>query len=401
MSDWKNCQVEHFIEYKKGFAFKSSMYTDKGEHLIIRVSDTTDNSINIQNCHKIESKNVVGLDDFILKASDIIIATVGSWAENPASIVGKVVRVPNKANGAYLNQNAVRLRAKDKILQNFLYYLLKDKSFSDYLLNNAQGSANQASITLKDIFNYTFLCPPLPEQQAIASVLSSLDDKIDLLHRQNKTLEAMAETLFRQWFIEEAKDDWEEKKVLDIFSLVGGGTPKTSEESYWNGEINWLSGGDIAQNHKQFVSATIKTITEIGLNKSSTKLLPQFATVISARGTVGKYTLLSKPMTFSQSNYGIIPNNHENYFFTYLVLSYIVDELISSAYGSVFDTITTRTFEDVKIKLPNAETIELFEKEITPIFLKKLNNSKQIQTLENLRDTLLPKLMSGEIRVQH
>lgn len=281
---------------------------------------------------------------------------------------------------------------------DFVYYTLVH--FQKRLKHIGEGSV-QDNINLGTFENISFPFPPLPEQQAIASVLSSLDDKIDLLHRQNKTLEAMAETLFRQWFIEEAKDDWEDKKVLEVFSLLGGGTPKTSEESYWNGEINWLSGGDIAQNHKEFINNTIKTITRNGLNKSSTKLLPKFSTVISARGTVGKYTLLAKPMTFSQSNYGILPKNHDNYFFTYLVLGYIVDELISSAYGSVFDTITTRTFEDVKIRLPDFENINSFEKEITPIFLKKLNNIKQIQTLENLRDTLLPKLMSGEIRVQH
>ena len=278
----------------------------------------------------------------------------------------------------------------------FFYYFLKNLDFTTFNTGSAIPSLNRNHLYLLNI-----KLPVLEEQKAIASVLSSLDDKIDLLHRQNKTLEAMAETLFRQWFIEEAKEDWNETKVLDVFSLVGGGTPKTTEANYWDGDIAWLSGGDIANAHQGFIVKAEKAITELGLEKSSTKLLPKLASVISARGTVGRYAMLSRPMTFSQSNYGIIPKGHVYYYFVYLLLAYIVDELSAAAYGSVFDTITTRTFEDVEIKLPSMDFIAQFESEIAPLFEKKLNNVEQIQTLENLRDTLLPKLMSGEVRVQY
>ena len=279
---------------------------------------------------------------------------------------------------------------------DFVYYTLTH--FQKQLKHIGEGSV-QDNINLGTFEDIEFPFPSLTEQKAIASVLSSLDDKIDLLHRQNKTLEAMAETLFRQWFIEEAKEDWNETKVLDVFSLVGGGTPKTSEADYWDGDIPWLSGGDIANAHQGFIVKAEKAITELGLEKSSTKLLPKLASVISARGTVGRYAMLSRPMTFSQSNYGIIPKGHTYYYFVYLLLAYIVDELSAAAYGSVFDTITTRTFEDVEIKLPSMDFIAQFESEIAPLFEKKLNNVEQIQTLENLRDTLLPKLLSGEVRI--
>ncbi|MEI7516773.1 MAG: restriction endonuclease subunit S, partial [Betaproteobacteria bacterium] len=217
--DWKGKELGSLIEYKKGFAFKSNSYSDVGEVLIVRVSDTTDSSINIVSCMKIGLEDAILLNEYKLQTDDLIIATVGSWADNPKSIVGKVIRVPLNANGALLNQNAVRLRANEITTQKFLYYKLKDIDFSNYLLNNAQGSANQASITLKDIFSYDIKLPSLPEQKAIAAVLSSLDDKIDLLHRQNKTLEAMAETLFRQWFIVEAKEDWEEGVISDLIEF--------------------------------------------------------------------------------------------------------------------------------------------------------------------------------------
>ena len=211
----------------------------------------------------------------------------------------------------------------------------------------------------------------------------------------------MAETLFRQWFIEEAQEDWENKSLYDCIELVGGGTPKTSVEEYWNGDICWLSAKDITPNHKGFITNTEKKITQQGLENSSTKLLPKFCTVISARGTVGNYVILSDIMAFSQSNYGIKPKYADCYFFTYLLISSIVDELKSAAYGSVFDTITTKTFQEQLVNIPPEVEIKGFENEVKPIFLKILNNSKNIQTLEKLRDTLLPKLMSGEVRVNY
>jgi type I restriction enzyme S subunit len=143
-----------------------------------------------------------------------------------------------------------------------------------------------------------------------------------------------------------------------------------------------------------------KRITEAGLNKSSAKLLPKYATVISARGTVGKYCLLAEPMAFSQSNYGILPNIDDCFFFTYLLINHVVEELQSSAYGSVFDTITTATFKENEILIPTEKEIIQFEKSISPYFQKMFINKDQIRTLEKLRDTLLPKLMSGEVRVE-
>ncbi|KOO18406.1 hypothetical protein AC068_12440 [Morganella morganii] len=278
----------------------------------------------------------------------------------------------------------------------FCYYLLKTIDFSGFNTGSAVPTLNR-----NHIHEHKINTPPVKEQKSIASVLSSLDNKIDLLHRQNKTLESIAETLFRQWFVEEAQDDWEEINVLNIFSLVGGGTPKTSIDEYWNGNIPWISGGDISQSHKGFISKTEKSITELGLKSSSTKLLPKLSTIISARGTVGKYAMLEQEMCFSQSNYGIIPKGHNCYYFVYLLIGFIVDELLAAAYGSVFDTITTRTFESVDLKLPEMSEIINFEATVIEHFKKKELNSRQIQTLEKLRDTLLPKLMSGEVRVSY
>ena len=291
------------------------------------------------------------------------------------------------------------LRAKKKINQNFLFYFIANWDFVN-LSNSGEGGTRMPRADWNYLKQTRWTIPSPKEQTAIASVLSSLDDKIDLLHRQNATLERMAETLFRQWFVEEAKKDWKEISLFKAIELVGGGTPKTSLSKYWDGNVKWLSGGDIANNHKNFVVSSEKSITELGLKNSSAKLLPKFSTVISARGTVGKYCMLSEPMAYSQSNYGILPKYKNCFFFTYLLVAFSVDELQSAAYGSVFDTITTNTFKGITITLPKETHIIWFEETVKPYFFKILANQTQIRTLTALRDTLLPKLMSGEVSVE-
>ena len=277
----------------------------------------------------------------------------------------------------------------------FMYYLLKTMDFTQLNTGSAVPSLNR-----NHIHELPVSVPSIDEQRRIASILTSLDDKIDLLRRENATLEVMAETLFRQWFVVEAKEEWEKKSLSKCIKLIGGGTPKTSEERFWNGNVCWLSGGDIANNHKIFVFSSEKYISEDGLNNSSAKMLPENAMIVSARGTVGKYCLLSKPMAFSQSNYGILPVFDDCYFFTYLLVSYHIDELQSAAYGSVFDTITTKTFDGVSVKIPyNQNEIICFENKVAPYFEKIKCNNKQINTLIQIREGLLPRMMNGEIKV--
>lgn len=276
----------------------------------------------------------------------------------------------------------------------FIYYLLKTIDFSSFNAGSAVPTLNR-----NHIHEHLVKIPPLSEQKAIAEVLGSLDDKIELLHQQNTTLEALAETLFRQWFVEGAKEEWAAGNLLDAVQLIGGGTPKTETAEYWDGNIPWISGKDTTPNHKRFILDTEKKITSSGLTNSSTKMLPSFSTIISARGTVGNYAILGKPMAFSQSNYGITPKYDECYFFTYLLIANSVDALKSGAYGAVFDTITTDTFRAQEIYLPKQSDVMQFEESVAPYFTKMLSNSEQICSLTKLRDELLPKLMSGEVRV--
>ncbi len=344
---------------------------------------------------------------------------------------------------------------KEKCDLDFIFYTLKH--FRTRIRNLAIGSV-QDNINLGTFNLIKFKVPDITEQRRIATILSTLDTKIDLLQRQNHTLEQIAQTLFKRWFVKfefpvtavnsgegivnseerivkseerivkseefftnhhslstgykssggpmvaselgEIPEGWRVGSFLDIFDLLSGGTPKTSMPEYWDGKIKWLSGKDVTSNHRKFILNTEKQITEDGLNNSATKLLPKFTTVISARGTVGCYCLLSEPMCMSQTSYGIKAKSEDINFSTYLSVSHIVEMLKSQAYGSVFDTITTNTFKQAEFVIPPQGIQLQFETLVNPIFYKILTNETQIQTLTRLRDTLLPKLMSGKLRVK-
>jgi len=395
MSEWKEAKLGNFIIYKKGFAFKSKDLGKSG-HRVIKVKDFTDNSINILQCQFLDISLAKNYDDYKLKEGDVIISTVGSWPSNPASIVGKVVKVPKIAENSLLNQNAVRLRSNEKILQSYLYYMLKTQAFLDYLISVAQGSANQASITLNDIFNYMFKLPLLKEQKAIAEVLSSLDDKIDLLHRQNKTLEELAQTFFRQWFIEEAKDEWEVGTLEDIMEF-------NPTHSLKKGEMYpFLEMGNV-QTFKSSVADWYERAFTSGTKfKNGDTLLARITPSLENGKTAYVDFLQNNEIGWGSTEF-IVMRMKEDYhpFISYLIARN--EDFREFAIGNMTGSTGRQRAQakDIKkyeISIPPIEIIKKLNESIEYIPIKIKANSKQIKTLENIRDTLLPKLMSGEVK---
>ncbi len=376
MTEWRECKLLDIADIYDDIRIplsKMEREKRKGNHPYYGASGIIDN-----------------VDDFLFDGNYVLIS------EDGENLKTRQTPIAFKASGKFwVNNHAHIVKGKKDYINDLIIYIFQNLDLHPFLTGAVQPKLNQENLLSIPIH----IPESEAEQKAIAGVLSSLDDKIDLLHRQNKTLEAMAETLFRQWFVEEAGEGWGEGSLLELIQLVGGGTPKTSIGEYWGGDIPWLSGGDIAFNHKSFVNYTEKNITKSGLNQSSATLLPKYATVISARGTVGKYCLLAQPMTFSQSNYGVLPRIDNCFFFTYLLINHVVEELQASAYGSVFDTITTTTFIENRQQIPTESEIRDFENTVSIYFFKIFMNRSQIHTLEKLRDKLLPKLMSGEVRV--
>ena len=183
-------------------------------------------------------------------------------------------------------------------------------------------------------------------------------------------------------------DEWKEYKISDIADVIGGGTPKTSVDEYWNGDIPWLSVVDFNTGRK-YVSKTEKTITNLGLERSSTKLLQVHDIIISARGTVGALAMLDKPMTFNQSCYGMrAKENITTSDYLFYLLKNTVKQLQQASYGAVFDTITRNTFDETEISLPPIK-----EQKAIPEVLSSLDDKidllhRQNKTLEALAQTL-------------
>lgn len=268
----------------------------------------------------------------------------------------------------------------------------------DKLLASATGSTFP-NVSREQLANLDCELPPLPEQRAIAGILGALDDKIEVNRRMNATLESMARSVFREMMKDEG-GKWKTGSILEFANLLSGGTPSTSEESYWNGNIEWVSAKDVGNVDSIFLLDTEKKITQLGVDNSSTKLLSEKTTIVTARGTVGAHCMLGKAMTMNQTNYGLKAKKGIGDYFVYFTLSEMVEQLKQQSYGTIFDTITTKTFQSAQCVQPPHDVIQKFEIQVTPLMDAILNNQEQSRTLASLRDSLLPKLMRGEVMVK-
>ena len=280
---------------------------------------------------------------------------------------------------------------------DFIFYTLT--YFQKQLKHIGEGSV-QDNINLGTFENITFPIPPLEEQKAIAEVLSSLDDKIDLLHRQNKTLEDLAQTLFRQWFIEEAKEEWEIGKLGDYIEIVDnrGKTPPISDDvtDYPIIEVNALSGESRLINY----SVIKKYVTEDTYNSWFRAGHPKlYDTLLSTVGSIGEIAMFLLEKGSIAQNVVALRAKNISPFYLYENIKFMQAELKELDIGSVQPSIKVTHLAKIDFIKPDDEILQKFDEQMIDISNKIIVNSQQIQTLENIRDTLLPKLLSGELVV--
>lgn len=313
------------------------------------------------------------------------------------SDMGKVVL---NAENAFCNQQINALIPNPSIIDNdYAYYFFKDLALT---LKTLGSDGTAVPILNKSDFEKIELSiPPLPEQKAIASVLSSLDDKIDLLHRQNKTLEAMAETLFRQWFIEEAKEDWGEVKLGDLCDIITKGTtPKQFTES----GVNFIKAESLTDTGSFILSkfASVSKETHDGfLKRSILRTGDLLFSIAGTIGRVGKVTADILPANTNQALAILRPKDDVNSDLIYSILksAYFQELADGKVVHAVQPNLSLGEIANSCIRLPDQSVLQMFTEQASTYFDKKNANAKQIQTLEQLRDTLLSKLMSGEVRV--
>ena len=300
------------------------------------------------------------------------------------------------------NQSCYGLNAVEEFTSNdFLYYLLKYEL--DSLKAVTHGSVFD-TITRQTFDQIEVKIPEdLPTQTRIASILSSLDDKIELNRRTNHTLEQIAQTLFKKYFVDDIDPDnlpegWRWGKMGEIYKTTSGGTPSRAKPEYYeNGNIGWVKSKELDGG---FILNTEEKITKDALKNSSAKLLPVHSVLVAMYGaTVGEIATLSIEATCNQAICAILPNGNYPYSFIFQFLKLNKEELINRASGSAQQNISQLVIQNFEMIIPPSDLVNSFHEVVGDLFLKIESNLKENNHLMRTRDSLLPKLMSGEIEV--
>ncbi len=368
----------------KNYPKKQDFY-NTGHCLFLNTKNVTSKGFNFSELNFITKEKDESLRKGKLKRNDVVLTTRGT--------VGNVAYYDEKIpfENIRINSGMLILRPNG-INPDFNYQLFKylKTKFSEF----TSGSA-QPQLPIRDLKQLDILLPPLPEQKAIASVLSSLDDKIDLLHRQNRTLEGMAEALFRQWFIEEKEEGWEEKPLTEIANYLNGLAcqkypPENDVERLPVLKIKELRTG-FSENSDWATSNVPKEyIVENG------------DVIFSWSGSLLVKIWDGEKCVLNQHLFKVTSNEFPKWFY-YFWTKYHLKKFISIAESkaTTMGHIKRKDLETSIVLVPYKAELEEMNETISPVIDKIIINNREIRTLENLRDTLLPKLMSGEVRVEY
>ena len=305
--------------------------------------------------------------------------------------IGRTALVGNEYDTIVLTPQITYYRVKKGISNRYLKAYFDSKEFQELLSNWAGSGSTRAYLGITAQRKLPILLPSIDIQNKIASYCESIDGKITVNSMINDNLEQQAAALFSSLYNRSNT----EVRYTDLIQILGGGTPKTGETAYWNGNIAFFTPKDVGT---PYTFITEKTITEEGLSHCNSRLYPVNTVFVTARGTVGKVGLSGVPMAMNQSCYALVgKETHQLLVYFYTLKA--VDRLKHKASGAVFDAITTRDFDSEQIMKLSDDDAKAFLCVAEPMFQEMLNNSIENLRLSTLRDFLLPKLMSGEIDV--
>ena len=305
--------------------------------------------------------------------------------------IGDVGMIPENTE-CCLGQRMVLLRANQSVCDNFYLLYSLQSLYVQHQISWSEGTGTTVSnLRIPHLEQIQIPYLPLEQQAKISSVLRALEEKIENNRRLNDNLHQQAAALFSSLYDRSNT----EVRFTDLIQILGGGTPKTGENTYWNGNIAFFTPKDVGI---PYTLITEKTISKEGLSHCNSRLYPVNTVFVTARGTVGKVGMSGVPMAMNQSCYALVgKETHQLLVYFYTLKT--VDRLKHKASGAVFDAITTRDFESEQIMKLSDDDAKAFLCIAEPMFQKVLNNSTENLRLSTLRDSLLPKLMSGEIDV--
>ena len=368
MSEWKEIQMSDILESANtGLdAIKRAPIVSYDSGIkCLRIQDISqEKNFEDWGFCEVEKKNY---EKFQLKKGDIIVARTGAT-------VGVNRFISQDLKSVY-NNGLIRLRTdKAECLAKFLFYNLRTNNYKGFIESISGGTSTQPNMQINALVSFDMLLPDKEEQEAVVDILSSLDDKIDLLHRQNQTLEQMAETLFRQWFVEEADDGWEDGVLGDLVEVKYG------------------------KDHKKLLDGTIPVYGSGGFMRGVEKpLFDGESVLIPRKGTLNNVMYVNEPFWTVDTMFYTIMKRERIAKFIYQFIKQ--KDLASMNVGSAVPSMTTAVLNNMPIEVPPKENLDRFDYIVSELYDKIKFNQTQIRTLTALRDTLLPKLMGGEVRV--
>ena len=411
MSEWKEVKLGDYIDMTNGYAFKSKSFVNRGIP-VLKIKNIKTNKIII------EDIDYISADDnnpryTIIKPNDLIITMTGNRIDgSPETWVGKVALF-NLDGKYFLNQRLSIIRVKkDLVNLLFILYSLTTIDAQKYFITHATSSGGQANISPDIVKNFTIKLPSYIIQSEIAGILSSLDAKIETNNKLNEKLEEMAQAIFKSWFVDfepfkeqpfhESElgmipEGWEVTTIGENLKTALGGTPSRNRDDYWNGEIAWINSGEI--NKFRIIQAS-EYITENGLKSSATKLLPAKTTVLAITGaTLGQVSLLEIDTCANQSVIGVLESDAIKHQFIYPLIKSQIKYLILHQTGGAQQHINKQNVDSIQFVLPPKDILDEYQIITKKIFDQISTLCFENQRLASLRDTLLPRLMSGEIKI--
>jgi len=413
-NDWRTKKLKDLIEYKNGYAFSSSNYSEDGK-IVFRMSNIDRsgrinvNENNIKYCNR---KTFDELVSYQLKKNDLVLCMTDMNSD--LIILGRT-GVIDENNIYILNQRVgrVRIKKKKELYFKYLHYFTNSKSYLDYIKATATGSA-QYNTSTKTIKNTVVPLPPLAEQKKITTILSSVDNAIEktdeIINKAKEVKKGLMQDLFTKGIgHNEFKDTqfgkipkiWDIEALNKIGKILGGNTPRRNNSKYWGGNIPWLTPSQLTGKTINIIYDTDEYITDEGFKNSSVKLLPIGSVLLTSRATIGETVINKVPITTNQGFANIICDDEYllNYYLLYL-LRYMTPRLKALAGGSTFLEISRTSVRSLNIPVPPLEEQNKIAKILLSIDNKIQKEKENKEKLEKLKKGLMQKLLTGEIRVK-
>lgn len=408
---YKEEVLGNYINILSGFAFKTKDFVDVGIP-IIKIKNICPPYVSLEDLTYVSKETGEKQKKFMLSYDDVLIAMTGSHINQWASVVGRVARV-KYTEKTLLNQRVGKITVKENADADldYIYYFLSQDKVKVQLAAKAGGTANQANISATHIQELVFPCPNIETQIRISNILKNYDDLIENNKKQIKLLEEAAERLYREWFVdlhfpghEDVKivdgvpEGWKKQKISELGEIITGKTPSTTKEQYYGGNIPFVKIPDM--HNCVYPIVTESTLTTEGANTQKNKFIPKNGIMVSCIATVGLVNIAIEPCQTNQQINSIVLHDEQDLYYTYFTMKRLKALLEGvGSNGATMTNVNKTKFGNLEVLYPSNNLRKDYFDYCKPIFEKIYALSIGVHKLSQVRDGLLPKLMSGEIEV--